>query len=176
MTDQFIGEVQLFGFNYAPYQWATATGQTVPLSQYSTLFALIGTFYGGNGQTNFQLPNLVNRTAVSQGTGTGLSPRTVGETFGENAVSLITTEMPLHNHSVTVYTQRGTTNKVGQATTGGLLGSPSGSTAFLAQAPNTMMSPQILGPAGQSMPHENRQPFLGLNYCIALYGVFPSFN
>jgi microcystin-dependent protein len=178
MTEPYLGQVQLFGFNFAPYQWALATGQTVSIQQQTALFSLLGTNYGGNGTTNFQLPNFVNRVLVNQGSGPGRTPRVIGETFGENAVTLTNSEVPAHNHVINGYTERGTTNKVGQPSTGFLLGSPSGSTAIMPNTPtpNTTLAPNTIGVAGSGLPHENRQPFLAVNFSIAMAGAFPSFN
>jgi microcystin-dependent protein len=176
MSDQFTGEIQLFGFNFAPYQWAQATGQTVGISQNSTLFSLLGTFYGGNGTTTFQLPNFVNRIACAQGTGPGRSSRVIGETFGENGVTLSSQEIPAHNHSVTAYTVRGGANKVAQPSTGYLLGTPTTPLSMTTAAANTILAPTTIGVAGGNGPHENRQPVLAINYSIALYGIYPSFN
>jgi microcystin-dependent protein len=177
MTSPYIGQIQLMGFNFAPYQWALATGQTMAIQQNAALFSLLGVQYGGNGTSTFQLPNFVNRLGVSQGTGPGLTQRVVGETFGENAVTLTNSEIPMHTHPVNAYTERGSANKVGSPSTGYLLGSPTNPTAILTGSPpNTSLAPNTIGPAGGSLPHENRQPFLAVNFSVALYGVFPSFN
>ncbi|MBS0297075.1 MAG: phage tail protein [Proteobacteria bacterium] len=178
MTDPYIGQVQLFGFNFAPYQWSLATGQTLPIQQNAALFSLLGVQYGGNGTTTYQLPNFVNRVGVSQGQGPGLSPRVMGETFGENAVTLTNSEIPPHTHAITAYTERGSANKVGSPSTGFLLGSPTNPLSIMGTNPqaNTTLAPNTIGPAGGSLPHENCQPFLAVNFSIALYGVFPSFN
>lgn len=178
MVDPYVGEIEIYAFNFAPYRWATCSGQTVPIQQNTPLFALLGTSYGGNGTTTFQLPNFVNRAGCNQGQGSGLTQRVLGETFGENAVTLTMQEMAQHNHTVTAYTQRGTANKVGAPSTGYLLGTPSGSTAIMPNnpAPNANMQPLTIGVNGGNMPHQNCQPFLAMNYCIALQGIFPSFN
>jgi microcystin-dependent protein len=177
MTEPYIGEIQIFGFNYPPYQWAFANGQTLAVSQNTALFSLIGTYYGGNGSTTFQLPNLAARSACSQGQGPGLSLRGIGQVFGEEFVTLGISQMPGHGHSVTAFFERGAENKVGSPTTGALLGTPSAPSSTLANtAPNTSLSPNAVGVSGGSQPHENRQPLLGLNYSIALYGAYPSFG
>jgi microcystin-dependent protein len=177
MTDPYLGEVQIFGFNFAPASWAFCNGATVQVRQFATLFSLIGTQYGGDGSNTFLLPNLANRAPCSQGTGPGLTQRIVGETFGENGVSLLQTEMPGHTHTATIYRGGTPATKLGTPTTGANL-SVLGRTDTLATGaqPNTTFAPNMIGNQGGSAPHENRQPFLALNYCIALQGVFPAFN
>jgi microcystin-dependent protein len=176
MTEPYFGEVQIFGFNYAPAGWALCNGTTVQLQQFAALFSLIGTTYGGNGTTTFQLPNLVNRVPCSQGTGPGLTQRTVGETFGGNGVSLIQTEMPSHTHTATVYRGGTATTKLSTPTPGAALSLPKTVALATGAQPNTTFALNMIGTQGGSTPHENRQPFLALNYCISLQGVFPAFN
>lgn len=178
MTTPFLGEIQLFGFNFAPYQWMFCDGSTLPLSQYTALFSLIGTNYGGNGTSNFQVPNLINRAACSQGTGPARTPRTVGTTFGEASVTLNSTQMPQHNHSLEVYAQPTVSLRSASPTNGSHLLAPLNAAPFLGSnpTPNTTFAPGMLGSAGQGQPHENRQPFLALNFCIALNGAFPAFD
>ncbi|MGO4259324.1 phage tail protein [Lysobacter sp. TAB13] len=174
MTEPFIGQIQIFGFNFAPRGWAFCAGQTLPIQQNTALFALLGTQYGGNGTTTFQLPNFVNRTGCEQGQGPGLSPRSMGETFGSNSVTLTTNEMPAHNHIVQLYGQNDTSKRAGSPSSGNSLGTPA-SFAFAPGTPNTSFSPSTVLPTGNSQPHENRQPYLAMNFCIALEGIFPSF-
>jgi microcystin-dependent protein len=178
MVEPFLGEIEIYAFNFAPYQWAFCSGQTIAIQQASALFALLGTQYGGNGTTTFQLPNFVNRAGCNQGQSPGLSQRVMGETFGENGVSLSLQETPAHNHLITAYTERGSANKEGAPSTGYLLGSPTGPLAIAPSnpPPNASFNPMTIGLAGGNQPHENRQPFLALNYCIAMAGIFPSFN
>ena len=178
MTTPFIGEIQLFGFNFAPYGWAQCNGALMAIQQSTALFSLIGTLYGGNGTSTFQLPNLTARAACSQGTGIGLSPRSVGEVFGNNSVTLASTEMPAHTHGFLVYNQTDTAKRSNVPTPNSALLVPLHTDPFppAATAPNTGFSPQMLGQAGQSQAHENRQPALALNYSIALNGAFPSFG
>lgn len=174
MTTPFIGEVQIFGFNYAPYGWALCNGATVSISQYSTLYSLLGTAYGGNGTTTFQLPNLTTRAPCSQGTGLGLSQRVIGESFGEAAHTLISNEMPLHNHSAQGFGGSGSRSAQPAAnaalTLSGIVEVYNNN-----QQPNTTLLPTSLSTYGGNQPHENRQPFLAVNFCIALDGVYPSF-
>lgn len=105
MTEPYTGEIQLFGFNYAPYNWAFCNGAMLPIQQNPALYSLLGTNYGGNGQTYFQLPNFAGRAGCNQGNGPGLTSRTIGEVFGTQNVTLLSTEMPAHTHALTVYNQ-----------------------------------------------------------------------
>ncbi|MET4729548.1 microcystin-dependent protein [Lysobacter enzymogenes] len=175
MTEPFIGQIQIFGFNFNPRGWAFCNGTTMPIQQNTALFSLLGTQYGGNGQTTFQLPNFVNRAACEVGQGPGLTPRSVGETFGSNSVTLNTQQMPAHTHIVQLYGQNDTGKRAGTPSTGNFLGTPA-STAFAAGTTDAPFSPTVIQPAGGGQPHENRQPYLAMNFCIALQGVFPSFS
>lgn len=177
MTEPYIGEIQLFGFNYPPRGWAFCSGATLAIQQNTALFSLLGTNYGGNGQTTFMLPNFSARTACNQGQGPGRTRRFAGDTFGEQGVTLTQNTMPAHNHSFTVYNQTDTSKWVHTPGAGNILTAPSASTVFApGNSPPVMFSPVMGGPAGGSQPHENRQPYLALNFCIALQGVFPSFG
>jgi microcystin-dependent protein len=179
MTDPFIGQIQPFGFNFAPANWAFCNGATLAIQQNTALFSLIGVQYGGNGSTTFQLPNFSARAAGGPGQGPGLSPRAVGDTFGIAQVSLTSAEMPAHQHTLTAFAQTDTTKRSGVPVNGGGLSLP-GSNAvkpFSNTAPNTPMSPTMLLPStGGNQPHNNQQPYLAVNFCIALVGVFPSFS
>jgi microcystin-dependent protein len=159
MSNQYIAEVRVFGFNFAPVDWAQCNGQTMDISQNTTLFTLIGTTYGGNGQTTFLLPNLQDLTAVGMGQGLGLRNWPLGATFGEANHTLLITEVPAHSHSVTV----GAGVEFTQETRG----------RAYAPSSNGTLNSGTIGPYGGSQPHANVQPTLALNYCIALYGVFP---
>jgi len=175
MTTPYIGEVQIFGFNFAPYGWALCNGTVANIQQYSTLYALIGTAYGGNGTTTFQLPNLVARAPCSQGTGLGLPERDIGEFFGEATHTLVPGEMPMHNHPAQGFSGAGTRSAQPAAnamlTTSGIF-----ETYNKSQPANTTLAPTALGVDGGGQPHENRQPFLAVNFCIALEGVYPQFS
>ena len=179
MTEPFIGQIQLFGFNFNPRGWAFCNGATLPIQQNTALFSLLGTQYGGNGQTTFQLPNFAGRAANQQGQGAGLTPRTIGETFGVNTVTLTTQQMPLHNHACQVYAQNTQASRSSSPAAGNWLSvsSDAAATAFLpAGAVNTTFAPNMIQPsAGGGQPHQNQQPYLGVNFCIALQGIFPSF-
>jgi microcystin-dependent protein len=177
MTEPFIGEIQLFGFNFPPRQWAACNGATLAIQQNTALFSLLGTQYGGNGTTTFQLPNFTTRASCNQGTGAGLSQRVIGETFGANSVTLTQPEMPMHSHPFTVYNQNDTSKRASSPSSGNSLAVPSLSAPFVTggQA-NAQFAPAMCGPSGGGQPHENRQPYLAVNFCIALSGVFPSFG
>lgn len=167
MATPFIGQIQMFGFNFAPRGWALCNGQTLPINQNQALFSILGTTYGGNGTTNFLLPNLQGRTAMQFGTGPGLSQRNLGQTGGAENVTLQTTQMPSHNH----------TASANNGTAG--VGSPAGAT--WAQGPysassNASMNPADLSLTGGGQPHPNQPPYLVVNFCIALQGLFPSRN
>ena len=179
MTQPFIGEIQLFGFNFNPRGWAFANGATLPISQNTALFSLIGTIYGGNGQTTFQLPNFAGRAGCQQGNGPGLSPRTLGETFGVNTVTLTSNQIPQHNHGFVLYAQNDIAKRAGSPSPNNALSvsSDGAATSFLPSgSPNTQLAPNMISPSqGGGQPHQNQQPYLGVNFCIALQGIYPSF-
>ncbi|AIY41593.1 Microcystin dependent protein [Collimonas arenae] len=178
MTTPYVGEIQIFGFNFAPVDWAQCNGALLPISQYSALFSLLGTNYGGNGQTNFQLPNFAGRTACSQGQGPGLTQRDIGEPFGVEEVTLTSAQIPSHSHAMNIYHQPDAASQKNVPDNGfGLMG-PTGTSTYVPgnPTPNTTLAIPVIGVAGGSQPHENRQPLLALNFCIALQGVFPSFG
>ncbi len=170
MADPFVAEIRVFPFNFAPKGWAFCDGQLLPLSQNTALFSLLGTTYGGNGKSNFALPDLQGRAPMHPGQGPGLSLHDLGETGGSDTVSLLESEMPSHSHTLMARNDNGEDRTVGPTealarSTGGLLfGAPTGLTA---------MADQSLPPAGGDQPHNNLMPFLTLNFCIALQGVFP---
>ena len=179
MTEPFIGQIQQFGFNFNPRGWAFCNGATLPIQQNTALFALLGTTYGGNGQTTFQLPNFAGRAGCQQGQGPGLTPRSLGETFGTNTVTLTSAELPAHSHAVNAYSQTATgSGSSSPVANGGLsfLASTTASKNFIPTPLNTTLAPNMIQPsAGGGQPHQNQQPYLGVNFCIALQGIFPSF-
>jgi len=170
MADPFVAEIRIFGFNFAPVGWAACDGQILPISQNTALFSLLGVNYGGNGSSNFALPNLQGRTPISQGTGPGLTPRQVGENGGAASVTLISSEMPSHTHAVNVASGAGAVADRANAT-GNVLGIPADAT--YASGGQTPMHPAAVSLAGGNQPHNNMQPFLTFTFCIALQGVFP---
>lgn len=174
--EPFIGEVDLVAFNFAPTGYAMCDGQLLPISQNTALFSLLGTFYGGDGKSTFALPDLRGRRVVGMGQGPGLSPYDIGQSGGEESVTLLVSELPAHRHPVVANTAVGTslspTNNFWAAQTSTNLYSN-------APAPNipgstVAMSPSAILPTGGTLPHENRSPYLALNYIIALQGIFPS--
>jgi microcystin-dependent protein len=175
MTSPFTGEVQIFGFTFAPQGWAFCNGVTLTIPQNTTLYSLIGVMYGGNGTTTFQLPNLASRAAMGQGTGPSLTPRVVGETVGAYSVTLNPNEIPLHNHILTAYT--GGSERVSTPVAGAGLG-PTGRVGVYAASgtADAQLYPQAVVPYGGNQAHGNQQPLLALNFCIALVGDYPSFN
>jgi microcystin-dependent protein len=171
MADPFVAEIRMFGFNFAPKGWAFCDGQLMPLSQNTALFSLLGTTYGGDGKSTFALPDLQGSSPMHPGQGPGLSLHDLGETGGTEAVTLLESEIPFHNH-----TEMGSnTQSTQQSPTGNF---SSGSLAARRYAPaatnpDVTMNPLIIAPAGGSLPHNNLSPYLVLNFCIALQGVFP---
>jgi microcystin-dependent protein len=177
MTEPYIGEIQIFGFNFAPRGWAQCAGQIMPIQQNTALFSLLGTQYGGNGTTNFALPNFQGNAACNRGQGPGLTTRDIGENFGEPTVTLTQDEMPAHQHGVTVYAQNDSSKRSASPATGNGLVSPATFSGFApGNSPPVAVAPNLIGPAGGSQPHNNQQPYLAMNFCIALNGVFPSFG
>ncbi|CAN7661776.1 phage tail protein [Ensifer sp. ENS11] len=177
MSEPFIGEIQLFGFNFAPRDWAFCNGATLAIRQNTALFSLLGVAYGGDGTTTFQLPNFTGRTGCNQGTAPGLSQRSIGEVFGENNVTLSTSEMPAHSHGFTIYNQTDSAKRASAPSAGNALTLPIESSVTAKDAqPNAQFASNMIGLAGNNVPHENRQPYLAVNFCIALNGTFPSFG
>jgi len=170
MADPFVAEIRVFPFNFAPTGWAFCNGQLMPLSQNTALFSLLGTTYGGNGKSNFALPNLQSSAAMHPGQGAGLSLRDLGEQGGAETITLLVSEMPTHTHSLTTY-PHDPADKFTPA--GSALARSNNGNAYGPPSSLTNMAPQALAPAGGSLPHNNMQPYLTLNFCIALQGVFP---
>ena len=174
MADPFVAEIRIFPFNFAPTGWAQCNGQLLPISQNTALFSLLGTFYGGNGQSTFALPDLQGNAALHQGQGQGLSQRFIGEMSGSQTVTLITSEMPAHTHTPTNAKTIG-----GQADpTGNMWGASNAAKVaanFYAPAgPTVNMNFAAFSLTGGSLPHNNLMPYLTLNFCIAMQGVFPA--
>lgn len=180
MNEPFIGQICLFGFNFAPRGWALCNGQLLPIAQNTALFSLLGTTYGGDGSSTFALPNLQSRVVVGQGQGPGLSSYSMGQTGGAESVTLLSTQMPSHNHQLNASNSTGATNtptnNVLAASYGALEDGTQVTVNTYSGSANTTLSPSSIGAAGGNQPHENRQPFLTMNYCIALQGIFPSRN
>lgn len=174
MSTPFIGQVILFAGNFAPRGWAFCNGQLLPIAQYTAVFSILGTTYGGNGQTTFGLPDLRGRAAISAGQGPGLSNISLGEMAGTEQVTLTQNEMPMHTHRAMGESATGDQYGPGNNTWGT---ETAGAAAVYSSAtPNTPMNPQAISPAGGSQPFDNRSPYLGLNYIICLEGIYPSRN
>ncbi len=173
MSEPFIAEIRIFAGNFAPRGWAFCNGQLLPISQNTALFSLIGTTYGGDGRTTTALPDLQGKAPMHPGTGPGLTTRRLGERGGSTTVTLTEAQMPAHTH-----TPRGTTGPNNNENPGYMSwGQHSEDNAYRdAQALNVKMSANALSPSGGSQVHNNRQPFLTLNFIIALVGLYPSRN
>jgi microcystin-dependent protein len=168
--DPFVAEIRIFPFNFAPRGWAWCDGQLLPLSQNTALFSLLGTTYGGNGKSNFALPDLQGRAPMHPGQGPGLSLHDLGETGGSETVSLLESEIPSHSHTMRVSSDDGNSrNAAGKYVgIGNNIFAPATTTP-----PLGMMASDDLAPAGGDQPHNNLQPYLTFYFCIALQGVFP---
>jgi microcystin-dependent protein len=175
--DPFLAEIRIFPFNFAPKGWAFCDGQILPLSQNTALFSLLGTTYGGDGKSNFALPNLQGRAPMHPGQGPGLSLHDLGEAAGSDTVTLLSSEIPGHSHAfnadnnaATVASPAGGAYAQGQWSSG----QNSGVVAmYTGAAPNTTLSPNAIGLNTGGQPHNNLMPYLTLNFCIALQGVYP---
>ncbi|MEZ5465272.1 MAG: tail fiber protein [Lysobacteraceae bacterium] len=172
MADPFVAEIRLFPFNFAPAGWAFCDGQILPLSQNTALFSLLGTTYGGNGKSNFALPDLQGRAPMHPGQGPGLSLHDLGETGGSETVTLLESEIPAHSHAANGQNSNSNLNDPAGAVLarafggGNLYRTPSG-------APLEAMAAESITPTGGDQPHNNMMPYLTVNFCIALQGIFP---
>lgn len=169
MADPFVAEIRIFPFNFAPNGWAWCDGQLMPLSQNTALFSLLGTMYGGNGNSNFALPDLQGRAPMHPGQGPGLSLHDLGETGGSETVSLLESEIPAHSHGVNV--SQG--DAYSQNPAAELFATGIAINQYAAPSGNTALHPVALAPAGGDQPHNNLMPYLTFYFCIALQGVFP---
>jgi microcystin-dependent protein len=171
MSEPFLGEIRMFGGNFAPRGWALCNGQILPIAQNTALFSLLGTTYGGNGQTTFALPNLQGRVPIHFGQGPGLSPYTLGQSSGSENVTLLTSQLPAHNHTINA-TQSATTNDPSGAVPANEAASR---TMIYGGAPDgTVMNPSMCGTTGGNQPVPILQPYLCVNFIIALEGIYPS--
>lgn len=172
MSEPFIAEIKLVAFNFAPRGWALCNGQILPIAQNTALFSLLGTTYGGNGQTTFALPDLRGRVPIHMGQGPGLSSRNLGEKIGTETVTLAVNQMPTHTHAAKC--QTGLANKQSPVGTVNAV-EPTGQTAMYSNlAPNADMNPEANANTGGSQPHDNMQPYLVVDFIIALDGIYPS--
>jgi microcystin-dependent protein len=179
MATPYLGEVRVFGFNFPPTGWAECDGQLLSIAQNTALFSILGTNYGGDGRSTFGLPNFQGAGAVSQGQARGGSAYQVGESSGSPSVTLLQTEMPAHTHTMFAETGRGVEAATAPIAGGSITTSKPGD-AYVPDSGNnvatTPMNPQELGAAGGNQAHNNVMPFLTLNFCIAMTGVFPPRN
>ncbi|HEL3783952.1 TPA: phage tail protein [Stenotrophomonas maltophilia] len=174
MSDPFTGEIQMFGFNFAPNNWAMCQGQLIPIQQNTALFSLLGVTFGGNGTSNFQLPDFSGNAACGQGNGPGLTPRVMGEVFGSDTVTLLSTEMPAHSHGARIYNQPNKAHRSGVPATNDALITPEKASILTpTTTANSVFPPNTVGMTGGTAPHPNQQPYLTVNFCICLFGVFP---
>lgn len=173
MADPFIGEIFMAGFNFPPVGWASCNGSFLPISQFDALFALIGTTYGGDGQSTFALPNLQSRIPIHVGQGLGLPNFTLGQIGGVENVTLALGNLPSHTHTVQVSNNAGTSSTPSNTLT---LGSGAEAELYTPEAADVSSGMAVSGGVGGNAPHENIMPFLAVNFFIALEGIFPSRN
>lgn len=171
MTSPFLAEIRIFPFNFAPVGWAFCDGQILPLSQNTALFSLLGTTYGGDGKSNFALPNMQGNAPMFYGQGPGLSLHDIGETGGSDTVSLLESEIPSHPHALMATPQQADAGT--PAPNLALARSTPGMIYTATTTPQAQLSDSTIAPAGGDQPHNNLMPYLTLNFCIALQGVFP---
>ncbi|HEX8668748.1 MAG TPA: tail fiber protein [Allosphingosinicella sp.] len=165
MAQPYVGEIRIFAGNFPPSGWLFCEGQLLPISENETLFQLIGTTYGGDGEETFALPDLQGRTPVHQGNGFVMA-----QTAGEETVTLTVNQIPVHTHAFTASADQTTTPNPG----GNVIGAPLTATPLFATPPDTALAAQTITPVGGSQPHENMQPYLCVNFIISLFGIFPS--
>jgi microcystin-dependent protein len=171
MSDPYIGEIRMFGGNFAPLGWAFCDGQILPIAANDALFNLIGTTYGGDGVTTFALPDLRGRAPIHMGTGPGLSGRVIGESFGVESVTLTTNTLPQHSHSFAGSTATASATSPQNQ----VVAAPSTIDLYRpATVPSAALNPAALASAGGSQPHDNMQPYQCVNFIIALEGIFPT--
>ena len=171
MSTPFVGEIRMFGGNFAPAGWAFCSGQLMPISENDTLFTLIGTTYGGDGQSTFGLPDLQGRLPMHMGTGPGLTTRTIGEMGGVETVTLTVNQIPIHTHA-----PQSDANNGNQATPQNRVWAGAAASRYSSSAPNLAMNNTLGGNAGGSQPHDNLMPYLAISFIISLFGIFPTQN
>jgi microcystin-dependent protein len=170
MPEPYIGEIRMFGGNFAPAGWAFCNGATLPISENDALFTLIGTTYGGDGQETFSLPNLQSRVPIHMGTGPSGTTYQIGEMAGTEQETLTVQQIPIHSHPMLASTGPGNVNAPG----GNVIGESSSVKVLINDSPTGNLNINAVTPVGGSQPHENCQPFLCINFIISLFGVFPS--
>jgi microcystin-dependent protein len=177
MADPFIGEIRMFCGNFAPNGWALCNGQLLSISQYQALFSILGTTFGGNGTTNFALPNLQGRVPIHWGQGQGLSPYNIGQTGGAETVGLSVAQMPAHNHQVNASPNAATTTVATANVPATVTSTERGQQApsvYSSNAPSVAMNNGMISPTGGGAPHTNIQPYQCVTFIIALNGIYPS--
>ena len=176
MSEPFVAEIRIFGFNFAPKGWAFCDGQILPISQNTALFSLIGTTYGGDGKTNFALPNLQGTAPLQSGQGAGLSLYDLGQSGGEQAVTLTPSQMPAHQHTANADNNDPQVDNPANQTWA-VPGAGRGLNLYHPNAGSSpQMNPQALSVSGGNLPHNNMPPYQTLNFCIALQGIYPPRN
>ena len=170
MAQPYVGEIRMFAGNFPPNGWMFCDGQLLPISENETLFQLIGTTYGGDGESTFALPNLQSRMPMHFGTGPDGVTYQIAEAAGVESVTLTTQQIPVHTHTMLASSNTATSS----VPTNEVLGKSTAIDAFINAQPSTALSPQAVTPVGGSQPHENMQPFLCINHIISLFGIFPS--
>jgi microcystin-dependent protein len=171
MSSPFIGEIRMFGGSFAPAGWAFCAGQLLPISENDALFTLIGTTYGGDGQSTFGLPDLQGRVPVHMGQGPGLTQsHQIGEKHGVESVTLTANQMPVHNHAMLASLNAGTTTNA----VNNLLSADPSNQLYTQDVASVAMAPTIGSTVGGSQPHDNLQPYIAISYIISLFGIFPS--
>ncbi len=174
-AEPLLGQIMLVGFSFAPRGWAFCDGQVLAIAQNEALFALVGTTYGGDGQATFALPDLRSRVPIHQGNGPGLSNYSMGQVGGTESVTLTINEMPAHTHTLgEAAINSDSKSPVGAVVPGNVSGT--NTNIYSTAATDSNMAPNIVATGGASQPHNNIQPFVTINYCIALEGIFPSRN
>jgi len=171
VSDQFVAEIRVFPFNFAPTGWAFCDGQLMPISQNTALFSLLGTVYGGDGKSTFALPDLQGSAPMQPGQGQGLSERFLGEMSGVESITLLQSEIPLHTHVWNTTNEDGNNQQPTTPPPPRYFGR--GNALYAPPAALNTMAVQTIAPAGGGLPHNNMQPYLTLNFCIALQGIFP---
>ena len=167
MSQPYVGEIRMFGGSFAPDGWAFCDGSTLAISEYETLFQLIGTTYGGDGESTFSLPNLGGRIPLHRNRPTGDLARVVGEIGGSETVQLTSQQLPQHTHPIAAAASATTTSATGNVVAGWA------DAPYSSATPTAQLAP-MLGTAGGSQPHDNRQPYLAVTFIISLFGVFPT--
>jgi microcystin-dependent protein len=169
MSEPFVGEIKMFAGTFAPRNWALCDGQLLSIPQNDALFSLLGTIYGGDGRTTFGLPDMRGRLPIHMGTGPGLTPRQIGQRFGQENVTLTAAQVPSHTHQMRAADDAGeTTDPAGQVQ------ARTSDDSYSASSPNTNMASEAISASGGSSSHTNVQPFLCINFIIALFGIYPS--